>query len=81
MHEAIAHLGRALMVFHSPSDESLELEEALAIFEQAAQPKSFVTLPGADHLLFSDERDAVFVADVIAAWVRRHLRGSTDLRD
>jgi len=73
MHEAIAQLGRALMVFHSPSDESLELEEALAIFDQAAQPKSFVTLPGADHLLFSDERDAIFVADVIAAWVRRHL--------
>jgi putative redox protein len=73
MHEAIAQLGRALMVFHSPSDESLELEQALAIFEQAAQPKSFVTLPGADHLLFSDERDAVFVADVVAAWVRRHL--------
>ena len=71
--EAIARLGRALMVFHSPSDESLELEEALALFDQAVQPKSFVTLPGADHLLFSDERDAVFVADVIAAWVRRHL--------
>lgn len=73
VHEAIAQLGRALIVFHSPSDESLELEQALAIFDAAAQPKSFVTLPGADHLLFSDERDALFVADVVAAWVRRHL--------
>ncbi len=73
VHEATASLGRALIVFHSPSDESLELEEAMRIFDAAAQPKSFVTLPGADHLLFSDERDALFVADVVAAWVRRHL--------
>ena len=45
---------------------------ASAIFTAAKHPKSFVSLSGADHLL-SKRQDAVYVADVIAAWSERYL--------
>ena len=48
------------------------IENASAIFTAARHPKSFVSLAGADHLL-SRRRDAVYVADVIAAWAERYL--------
>ena len=43
-----------------------------AIFLAARHPKSFVSLDGADHLI-SKRRDAVYAADVIAAWAERYL--------
>lgn len=70
----VANLRRSLIVFHAPTDRTLAFEHGLAIFQAARPPKSFVTLDGADHLLLSDERDARYVAEVIAAWTHRYLR-------
>jgi putative redox protein len=42
------------------------------IFMAARHPKSFVSLDDADHLLTRRE-DAVYVADLIAAWSSRYL--------
>lgn len=66
----IQDLGRALMVFHSPLDDVVGIGHGERIFAQARQPKSFVALEGADHLVSARE-DARFIADVVAAWVRR----------
>jgi putative redox protein len=44
----------------------------LDIFSRAKHPKSFVSLDSADHLL-SRKNDAVYVANVIAAWSERYL--------
>jgi uncharacterized OsmC-like protein/esterase/lipase len=68
----LANLRKALLVFHSPTDESVGIENASHIFGAAKHPKSFVSLAGADHLL-SQKSDAVYVANVIAAWVERYL--------
>ena len=48
------------------------IDNASQIFATAKHPKSFVSLAGADHLL-SKKSDAVYVANVIAAWAERYL--------
>ena len=68
----IANLKKALLVFHSPVDATVGIDNAAPIFAAAKHPKSFVSLDDADHLL-SRKADAAYVADVIAAWVDRYL--------
>jgi putative redox protein len=68
----VAGLHKALLVLHSPTDDTVGIDNATRIFVAAKHPKSFVSLAGADHLL-SDRRDAAYVADVIAAWATRYL--------
>jgi len=70
--ERIAGLKKALLVLHSPLDDTVGIENASEIFMAAKHPKSFVTLDGADHLL-SREQDAAYAAGVIAAWADRYL--------
>ncbi len=69
---AVSGLRKALLVFHSPQDATVELENAARIYGWAKHPKSFISLDGADHLL-SARADAVYVARVIAAWAARYL--------
>jgi len=72
LHEALANLRKALLIFHSPTDAQVGVDNATHIFTAARHPKSFVSLAGADHLL-SKRSDAVYVADVLAAWAGRYL--------
>src|SRR5262249_27078120 len=78
--ERIASLRKALLIFHSPTDDTVGIENASAIFGAAKHPKSFVSLAGADHLL-SRKSDAAYVANVIAAWVERYLDGAPAIDD
>jgi uncharacterized OsmC-like protein/alpha/beta superfamily hydrolase len=68
----IAALKRALLIFHGPLDQTVGIGNATRIFTAARHPKSFVSLDDADHLL-SRREDAIYVADVIAAWAKRYL--------
>ena len=70
--ERIAQLGRALLVMHAPNDDTVEIANALRIFELARYPKSFVSLDGIDHLVTGRE-DAAQVAAMIGAWSARHI--------
>jgi putative redox protein len=70
--ERISNLRKALLVMHSPTDTIVGIDNASHIFLAAKHPKSFVSLADADHLL-SKRRDAVYAADVIAAWAGRYL--------
>jgi uncharacterized OsmC-like protein/fermentation-respiration switch protein FrsA (DUF1100 family) len=70
--ENIANLRKALLIFHSPTDDLVGIDNASRIFGAAKHPKSFVSLAGADHLL-SRKSDAIYVANVIAAWAERYL--------
>ncbi|MEQ8357698.1 MAG: bifunctional alpha/beta hydrolase/OsmC family protein [Kiloniellaceae bacterium] len=72
---AIAGLKKALMVFHAPHDATVGIDNAGRIFMAAKHPKSFVSLDDADHLL-SRKADAVYVAEVLAAWAGRYLGGA-----
>jgi putative redox protein len=73
----IADLHKALLIFHSPTDALVGIENASRIFAAAKHPKSFVSLAGADHLI-SRPADAAYVADVIAAWAERYLDLAAD---
>jgi len=68
----VAKLHKALLIMHSPTDDTVGIDNATQIFIAAKHPKSFVSLAGADHLL-SGKRDAANVADVIAAWAERYV--------
>jgi putative redox protein len=68
----VAQLGRALLIMHSPADVTVAIGNATGIFVNARHPKSFVSLVDADHLL-TRRSDAVYAANVIAAWSERYL--------
>src|SRR5664280_1004494 len=68
----VTNLHKALLIMHSPTDDTVGIDNATRIFVAAKHPKSFVSLAGADHLL-SERRDAAYVADVIGAWATRYL--------
>jgi uncharacterized OsmC-like protein/pimeloyl-ACP methyl ester carboxylesterase len=72
LQNCLADLRKALLIFHSPTDDTVGIDNASHIFTAAKHPKSFVSLAGADHLL-SKKSDAVYVAGVIAAWAERYL--------
>lgn len=65
-------LRKALLIFHSPNDSIVDIEQAKRLYEAAKHPKSFISLDNADHML-SDSDDAQFVARTLAAWVGRYL--------
>jgi uncharacterized OsmC-like protein/alpha-beta hydrolase superfamily lysophospholipase len=68
----VSNLHKALLIMHSPTDDTVGIDNATRIFVAAKHPKSFVSLADADHLL-TGKRDAAYVADVIAAWATRYL--------
>jgi len=68
----VSRLGKALIVFHAPRDETVDIDNAAHIFTAARHPKSFVSLDDADHLL-SRKEDALYVANVLTAWAQRYL--------
>ncbi len=71
----LGNLRKALLVMHSPVDDTVSIEQASQIFLAARHPKSFVTLDDADHLL-SRETDSRYAARVLSAWVSRYLGDS-----
>ena len=76
LRERITHLGRALLILHSPADTTVAIGNATSIFVNARHPKSFISLADADHLL-TRRSDAVYAANLIAAWCERYLVDST----
>lgn len=78
--ETVAKLHKPLLIFHSPTDNTVGINNATHLFVAAKHPKSFISLTGADHLL-SQKRDAVYVADMIAAWAMRYLDAPETVTD
>jgi len=72
MAESIRRMKQALLIFHSPVDNTVGIENAGRIFEAARHPKSFVSLDHADHLLMREE-DSRYVGTVAAAWATKYL--------
>ncbi|MEJ2483032.1 MAG: alpha/beta fold hydrolase [Gemmatimonadota bacterium] len=70
--ERIRSLDRALILFHSPVDMVVGIENAARIYAAARHPKSFISLDEADHLL-TDPSDARYVGEVLAAWSRKYI--------
>src|SRR5208283_2065339 len=73
MEEAIRNLRRPLLIFHSPLDQVVSIDNAAKIFTAARHPKSFISLDKADHLL-SNREDSLYVGSVLGAWVSKYLK-------
>jgi putative redox protein len=72
LHDTLATLRKALLVLHGPRDAIVGIDNATRIFTAAKHPKSFVSLDDADHLL-SRKPDALYAAQVLAAWAARYI--------
>jgi len=73
MHKILDSMrGKALLIMHSPQDNTVGVENAREIYNSAHHPKSFVSLDGADHLL-SNKEDSLYAGEMIACWVQRYL--------
>ncbi|SER72010.1 putative redox protein [Nitrosomonas sp. Nm51] len=70
--EHLQQLNKALLIFHSPLDQVVSIDEAARIYGAARHPKSFVSLDRADHLL-TRSQDAQYVATVLSAWASHYL--------
>jgi uncharacterized OsmC-like protein/alpha/beta superfamily hydrolase len=70
--ENLRQLKRALLIFHATQDKIVGIENARMAYEAALHPKSFFVLDGADHFI-SKREDAVYVADLLAAWLHRYI--------
>jgi uncharacterized OsmC-like protein/alpha/beta superfamily hydrolase len=79
MGQAVGGLGRALLILHAPTDNTVGVENAAHLFEEARHPKSFISLDTADHLL-TDPADSRYAGHVIAAWAGRYLGASSAQR-
>ena len=74
---SIGGLRKALLIMHAPLDDTVEIDNASALFAAAKHPKSFVSLDKADHLLTREE-DSRYAGQVLAAWATRYLPESED---
>jgi len=61
------------LIFHSPADRIVSIDQAAKIFTAARHPKSFISLDKADHLL-SNREDSLYVGSVLAAWASKYLK-------
>ena len=73
----VAKLHKALLIMHSPTDDTVGIDNATHIFIAAKHPKSFVSLSGVDHLV-TGKRDAAYVAGVISAWAERYIEPTAE---
>ncbi len=72
LHERIQTLRKALLVMHSPTDNTVGIANASDIFRAARHPRSFVSLEGADHLL-AHGAQAKRAARIVSAWADPYL--------
>ena len=72
LREQIRTLRRALLVMHSPTDNTVGIANASEIFRAARHPRSFVSLEGADHLL-TGKNQAARAGRIISAWADPYL--------
>ena len=72
LEDEIRTLHRALLVMHSPTDNTVGISNASEIFQAARHPRSFVSLEGAEHLL-TGKGQAQRAARIISAWADPYL--------
>jgi len=68
----ISNLDRPLLIFHSPIDNIVSVDEAAKIYSAARHPKSFISLDDADHML-TNRDDSEYVGATLAAWAKRYI--------
>jgi len=70
---SLHELNKASLIFHAENDMLVDINQAYQLFEALPQPKSFVSLDTADHVL-SNRQDNEYIANVIDSWLQRYIR-------
>ena len=77
--DELPKLKKALLVMHSPLDDTVSIDHASKIFVRAKHPKSFVTLDNSNHLLMR-RSDATYAGKLIGSWALRYISKTTEKR-
>lgn len=72
LHDKITGLRLPLLILHSPTDNTVDIENASEIFRLARHPRSFVSLEGSDHFL-TTRGQAHRAGRIIGAWADAYL--------
>ncbi|HET7667897.1 MAG TPA: alpha/beta fold hydrolase [Mycobacterium sp.] len=72
LQDKIRGLRLPLLILHSPTDNTVGIENASEIFRTARHPRSFVSLEGSEHLL-TGPGQARRAARIIGAWADAYL--------
>lgn len=72
LHSKIRDLRMPLLILHSPTDNTVSIDNASEIFRLARHPRSFVSLEGSDHLLTA-RGQAHRAARIVGAWADAYL--------
>ncbi|CAN5239457.1 hypothetical protein BH23BAC3_BH23BAC3_19860 [soil metagenome] len=67
MKDRISTLNRALLIMHSPIDNTVGIDNAARLYDKAKHPKSYISLHEADHLL-TNETYSKYTGGLIAQW-------------
>jgi len=71
---SIGSMKKALLIFHSPIDTVVSVDNAAELYRHASHPKSFISLDTADHLM-SNSKDSLYVGETLASWAHRYIGG------
>ncbi|WP_044212595.1 bifunctional alpha/beta hydrolase/OsmC family protein [Flammeovirga sp. OC4] len=71
--EIIHKIRIPLLIFHSPQDEIVDINNAEKIYSNAFHPKSFISLDYANHFL-SNPQNGYYVGNNIANWSERYVQ-------
>jgi putative redox protein len=74
LHAKIKALKLPLLILHSPTDNTVGIQNASDIFRTARHPRSFVSLEGSEHLL-TGPGQAKRAGRIIGAWADAYLGG------
>jgi putative redox protein len=72
LRDKIRSLRLPLLILHSPTDNTVGIENASHIFQTARHPRSFVSLEGSEHLL-TGPGQARRAGRIIGAWADAYL--------
>ncbi|MER7986279.1 alpha/beta fold hydrolase [Streptomyces noursei] len=75
LRDRIREVNLPLLVLHSPTDQTVDIDNAGEIFREARHPRSFVALEEADHLLTA-RGQAQRAAHIISAWADQYIHGA-----
>lgn len=70
--DKLPNLNKPYLILHSPADKYTEIENAGILFQNAKQPKSYISLDNMDHLMLKKD-DALYVGRLIGVWAGRYL--------
>lgn len=72
----LKHFSGALLLAHSPQDQTVTIDHMHQIYSAASEPKSLISLDQADHLV-SKPSDAEYLSHLIGVWASRYILDST----